>query len=640
MPKTSELLGEGETPFALPSAIARALSAASRIRYCFSLFQLAEEHALRPDAMVPSTLRIERQACGLDDASLDEVVIASRMSAGSFVIPHAALLHRVVTDSMEEMIALLAMSPPTASAAAGLHERVQALLSRLPHVEGERVPAGYVSQLTRPTEGQDCLHLVVATLQRAVGELQATLAREAVDGATAYGIADEDRPLLQAFMRGVARTGHLSFGHPGLSAVATRGQRALVIQNDVGPGDAYLVVVRVSGLDCEITHANPHLRTVRFFQGLLTGFEVAWSEARPSKAAAEGVPHHRCTGRFTARDRAELERFLEQLGSRIVFLVDWNRARKRLRNFVDGPGSIEVLRWAADQEVGHRAFLQLGGERLVFEAIESAAPSPLRYGQRLDEILGRRATIDFLEFMLRATSEGLHQRRSLRFVHDEIRADLLGRFETLEHGVLAIAVEHSRVIGQLARAVLEHLGNLPRGDGDLRGRAAEWEAVADQLVNRVRSLARHSPRAQLYARLLGEADDVADDLEEAAFLLSLPPAQADMGPVRAPLLSLAALVLTGSQHWEKCLEAAARVERGSTREGLQDFLDAVDRVVTLEDEGDGAEREVMSALFAEGVECRQLHLLTLVTQSFEDAADALARCALLLRDHVLGDATR
>ncbi len=49
---------------------------------------------------------------------------------------------------------------------------------------------------------------------------------------------------------------------------------------------------------------------------------------------------------------------------------------------------------------------------------------------------------------------------------------------------------------------------------------------------------------------------------------------------------------------------------------------------------------VMTALFANGVEYRQLQLLTLLAQSFEHAADALARCALLLREHILGDLTR
>jgi hypothetical protein len=63
--------------------------------------------------------------------------------------------------------------------------------------------------------------------------------------------------------------------------------------------------------------------------------------------------------------------------------------------------------------------------------------------------------------VLRVTSAGLEQHRSLRFIQDEVRADLLGRFETLEHGVLAIAAEHSLVIGHLSKAVLEDLGSLP-----------------------------------------------------------------------------------------------------------------------------------------------------------------------------------
>jgi len=193
IPGTDEIGGaEGEVSLALPRAISRALSASTRVRYCFSLFQLAEQRAAHPDSSVPS-LRVEREACGLDDASLDEVVGSSSMDAGALRIPHAALLHRVVTDAMEDMIALLAMSSQTAALAAGFHDRIQALLSVLPRVENDRVPLGYVSQLTRPVEGQECLHDLVAALQRAVGELQATLARDTIDGATAYGFCTTDR---------------------------------------------------------------------------------------------------------------------------------------------------------------------------------------------------------------------------------------------------------------------------------------------------------------------------------------------------------------------------------------------------------------------------------------------------------------
>ncbi len=76
---------------------------------------------------------------------------------------------------------------------------------------------------------------------------------------------------------------------------------------------------------------------------------------------------------------------------------------------------------------------------------------------------------------------------------------------------------------------------------------------------------------------------------------------------------------------------------GDGRGGLSDFLDSVDRILTLEHLGDDVQREVTAALFDDRVQFRQLKLLMTVTQSLERAADALAGCALLLRDHFLRD---
>jgi uncharacterized protein Yka (UPF0111/DUF47 family) len=301
---------------------------------------------------------------------------------------------------------------------------------------------------------------------------------------------------------------------------------------------------------------------------------------------------------------------------------------------VDGPACLELLRWAADQEVGHRAFLELGGERLVYEAIEGASPTPVRYGQRLDAIVGREPAVEFLRFALRTTSAGMLRNRSARFIRDELRADLLLRFETLEHGVLAIASEHALQIASLAGAVQNALSS-PRGaDEGLQRNAAQWEKRADELVERVRTLARRSPRAKLYARLIGEADDAADELEEAAFLLALPAARTP-SPVRDALLPLVGLLADGAEAWKQCLQASANVTRGGAREDLHGFLEAVERVVMLEHQADDAERRVTATLFGDGVGPQQLLLYARVAQALEQAADALARGALLLRDHFL-----
>jgi len=133
------------------------------------------------------------------------------------------------------------------------------------------------------------------------------------------------------------------------------------------------------------------VQRVRFFQGLLAAHGVAWGETRAGEArGADGRETvYRCTGRLALTDATALARLLEALGSRLVFLVDWNRARKRLRSFVDGPSSLELLRWAAEQAVGHHAFLALGGERLVEQAADALARGALLLRDHfLTEVMG------------------------------------------------------------------------------------------------------------------------------------------------------------------------------------------------------------------------------------------------------------
>jgi hypothetical protein len=60
------------------------------------------------------------------------------------------------------------------------------------------------------------------------------------------------------------------------------------------------------------------------------------------------------TGTFSAPNEAALLRILAHLGSRIVFLIDWNHMRKRLRGFVDKTRAIEVLKWAAERPLATR----------------------------------------------------------------------------------------------------------------------------------------------------------------------------------------------------------------------------------------------------------------------------------------------
>ena len=84
-------------------------------------------------------------------------------------------------------------------------------------------------------------------------------------------------------------------------------------------------------------------------------------------------------------------------------------------------------------------------------------------------------------------------------------------------------------------------------------------------------------------------------------------------------------------------EAASHVSREGTREDLQDFFAAVDRIIAIEHETDLAERAVTTALLQEECELRTLHLVSSLSGALEASADGLALSALALRDYLLND---
>jgi uncharacterized protein Yka (UPF0111/DUF47 family) len=228
-------------------------------------------------------------------------------------------------------------------------------------------------------------------------------------------------------------------------------------------------------------------------------------------------------------------------------------------------------------------------------------------------------------------------------VRDEIRAELAGRFETVEQGILSVAEAHATCVARIASAVSEALGARELDGAAVAARsasaAAMWERDADELVDRGRRLSLGSRDTHGYARLLAGADDAADALEDAAFLLTvLPPgcAAASAGPAFG---HLASLLDAASEEWGRCVAAASQVRGGRQREGLQGFLESVDRIVDLEDQADSAHRTLVAGLFRGTADARALQLLLVVAQSFEHAADALAHAALALRDQLLAEGT-
>ena len=82
-------------------------------------------------------------------------------------------------------------------------------------------------------------------LHKVLNRLVADCSEEDIAGAQTYGLGADDRPAVEAFMRGVNSTAGLKFDHPGLAATATRVGPRLTIQNDIGATDAHVIVIAV-----------------------------------------------------------------------------------------------------------------------------------------------------------------------------------------------------------------------------------------------------------------------------------------------------------------------------------------------------------------------------------------------------------
>jgi uncharacterized protein Yka (UPF0111/DUF47 family) len=180
------------------------------------------------------------------------------------------------------------------------------------------------------------------------------------------------------------------------------------------------------------------------------------------------------------------------------------------------------------------------------------------------------------------------------------------------------------------------------GLGRRARRARAFEHDADQLVAEVREAVRRRPDHDAMLRLVEAADDAADQLEEAGFLLELLAGSGAGGRPLDRLGTLADLLVEGAQEWIKVLGHAGAVaadgsgRAGAAHEDADDFLVAVDRVQALEHAADDAERGLRYEAVQHAQDFRQLHLYSEVGRALEEAADALKHASLIIRDVVLG----
>ncbi|MDP1936593.1 MAG: phosphate transport regulator [Hylemonella sp.] len=634
----------GQSTLLLPAWIKSALSANDRLKLYLTLLQSAAQHADAPDASMIDWGQELAQA-GLHDAAwLRELVKTSYLDGNVLVIPQLdPLLDALASD-------LTIMARPVCDsghrAPEDLVVRRDQWLQRLHGMEGdEGLNREVIVQLTHGDRQQgDSFHLLVMDLHKQLNALAAEIATENLDGAHVWQISDADRPFIQSFMRGLNRTASLKFSHPGLDTAVTRDGEKLLIQNDIGTNDAHVLVLEVEGTTLTVTYSDLHAARFAFFCHALERIGFQWKLFDPvtSTGLNGGKPYHVGKGTLVAEDEEMLHAGLQGIASRIVFVIDWNRARKCLKNFVSKSQAVEILVRAAEKEWGHMAWLLAGGDQLVFNAMQTVDSEVFRIGDRLDGVIGEAAATEFLLDLLRISSHMLLLQQPAAVIADEARLLLTQvlRRRTFEFDLLAEHAAYCHALAQTLSDAIETSARPPvDGTDPLVSRAKTWERRADHVLMDARQRAVRQRHWSAVVALLEKADDVADALEEAAFMHSMtviPPMRGLPAPVRHVLQQLAETTQAAIQDLVKAIEIARHVNEHGDAADSEAFLQTLWRMLQAERMCDDLLRQarvtILQTLHAQPTD---LLLANDLAKTLEQASDSLLETGYALRQMVL-----
>ena len=252
--------------------------------------------------------------------------------------------------------------------------------------------------------------------------------------------------------------------------------------------------------------------------------------------------------------------------------------------------------------------------------------------------MGESQTREFLIEALALSNQSMQQRQPLPLIADAVRLLLL-RCSRRHHDEFDLLSEHAAFCHALAEGIRDAVAHGHERDAKAAAKFAEraktWERQADLQVIKSRTLAENRPNWLPFVRLIERADDVADALEEAAFLLSLiaeSERQAWHRDVKDPIRKLADAALTATQDHIKALSIAKGLGEASSAEDQEEFIATSWRVLNAERQCDMLLRDVRRALAKHVDDAAMPCLSTDVAAAIELATDALLATTYGLRD--------
>jgi hypothetical protein len=192
------------------------LSANDRVKVRLSILQAAARHANDP-AEAHFDLTHECRAVGIDLVAMETIVNrASQLGDERITAPGLGILRTAIWDDVATMV----QAVKSGDAAEGdvVSERLSALKGADTPESSDTVESAEIARLTGLRDGGS-LHRLVMDLHKALNRLAAAHAEEVLAGAHVYGLLPEDRPAVEAFMRGVESTRKLKFDIPAYQRV-------------------------------------------------------------------------------------------------------------------------------------------------------------------------------------------------------------------------------------------------------------------------------------------------------------------------------------------------------------------------------------------------------------------------------------
>lgn len=633
----------GQQSLLLPAWITVALNANDRLKLLITLLQSANQHALMPEAKVLNWGKDFRSAGFVELDWVKDFATSAYLEDESLIVSS----QEIFFDNLQENLSLMAR--PVIELRDATNENLCARcevwhshLKKFSTAEG--ISNATITALTHGDRKQnDSFHLLVMDLHKCINAIASTISTENIAGAHAWHVLPEDHARIEAFMHGLQRTAPLKFSHPGLDTAATRDDKRLLIQNDIGTNDAHVLVIEVRDKKIELTYSELHKGRFDFFRTMLENIGFEWQVFEPVITAElnAGKPYYVGKATFLAKKETDLLQALYMVGSRIVFVIDWNRARKRLQHFVCKKVAIKLLTQSAESEYGHMAWLLAGGEKLVYQTMQSVASDAFRIGDRLDEVCGEHAAELFLEDLMRMCSAMLLDQQPTSLIADEARMLLVHvlRKRSFEFDLLADHAAYCHALSQLLSQCLETSTEQTVNSFKVfADQAKEWEHAADRLLTEARQRAERQPRWQPVVHLLSQSDDVADTLEESIFIISMltrTPMHSITQEVGAALARLVQATQAAIQDYIKAIQIARDITSDGTSQDTDAFLKVLWQMLRAERHCDELYREarllIVTHLHDQPV---AFGLTSDLAAAIESASDALLSVGHQLRKMV------